>query len=214
MHRRSLLAAALAFAPSLLLAQRGTAVPRVAVFMYGPPANIRQRVNAFLAAMKSLGYEDGRNVRIEVHSANGQPELVAQIATTLAGSRVDVVLSGSTITTKALHDKTRTLPIVMAAAEDPVAEGFVKSLARPGANITGVSATVLDLIPRHVDYLAAVVPRLAHVAALVNPVNATYPEYASRLQRSMRAGMTLTLLEARGGDGVDEAFLPGARGNA
>jgi putative tryptophan/tyrosine transport system substrate-binding protein len=214
MHRRRVLAT-LALLPVLARAQsRPAAVPRVAIVMFGAPASIRQRVDAFRAAMKALGYDEGRDVRYDVHAANGQPDLLEQIAASLAASPVNVILSGSTNTIHALQEKALKLPIVMAAAEDPVAEGFVQSLSRPGGNITGLSATVLDLVSRQVDLLAGVVPRLAQLAALVNPGHATYKAYVSRLHGALRPGMKLTLLAAKDADDIDDVFVPRSRGDA
>ena len=214
MDRRRLLAT-LALLPAVARAQSTPPrVRRVAIVMFGAPPSIRQRVDAFRGAMKSLGYEEGRNVRYEVHAANGQQDLLEQIAAQIAADPADVVLSGSTVTTRALQEKSRKTAIVMAAAEDPVAEGFVQSLSRPGGNITGLSATVLDLVSRQVDLLTGVVPRLTHLAALVNPAHATYKAYVSRLHGALRPGMKLSLHAAKGPDDIDDAFVPRSRGDA
>jgi putative tryptophan/tyrosine transport system substrate-binding protein len=190
------LAGAAIVAPATLRAQSTIKIPRVAVVMFGSPANFRGRAQAFQKAMQELGYVENRNVQYEWRSANGQEDLLRSIVADYTRQKPDVILSASTLTTRALHLATKTTPIVMGAAEDPAADGFVATNERPGGNITGVSAGVLEVIPRQVELLLEASPRIKRIAALLDPSNATYRRYRTRLEFAMRTGIRLVVLEA------------------
>ena len=210
MHRRSslLALAALAAASSLprAAAARATRVARIAVVNSGPPASFRTRAAALTRGLRDLGYEEGRNVQIEWISANGQEDLLREVAQRLARQPPDLVVSGSTLTTRAMVRGGVHVPIVMAAAEDPVAEGFVKSLASPGGNITGVALNIVDHIRRQLELLAAVAPRLRRITALLNPTNTTYRTYRSRIEFGLPPGMKLAIVEASTQRDIERAF--------
>jgi putative ABC transport system substrate-binding protein len=184
---------------------------RVGILTYGSKVNFQTRADAFFSAMRALGYEDGRNVRYQWTSANGQDDLLQAFARDMARDPPDVVLSGSALTTRVLQRATKTIPIVMAAAEDPVLEGFVKSLAQPGTNITGISASVLDHLPRHLDILMEVSPRIRRIVALLNPANATYGAYRARLEAAIRPPRRLAVIDARDRAEIDRVFDRRAR---
>lgn len=209
MKRRHTLAALAALAASAVVpalpAQR-TRPFRVGILTYGSRANFKARADAFFSAMRALGYEDGRNVEYRWTSANGQDDLLQAFARDLAHDPPDVVLSASALTTKVLQQATKTIPIVMAASEDPVLEGFVKSLAQPGTNITGISASVLEHIPRHLDLLTEVAPRIRRIVALLNPANPTYAAYRSRLEAAIRPPRRLAVVDARDRAQIDRVF--------
>ena len=212
-RRRTLAAlaalASSAFAPGLLA--QAVRTYRVGILTYGSRANFRTRAEAFFSAMRALGYDDGRNVQYLWTSANGQDDLLQAFARDLARNPPDVVLSASALTTKVLQQATRTIPIVMAASEDPVLEGFVKSLAQPGTNITGISGSVLEHIPRHLDLLAEVAPRTRRIVALLNPANPTYAAYRSRLEAAIRPPRRIAVVEARNRGDIDRVFDRRAR---
>ena len=211
MRRRDSIAALAAWAaasalPRFALAQAPAKTPRVAILLFGSRANFAEREKAFMRGMRELGYEEGRNVRYEWRSANGQWELTRTLAQELADQKVDVILSAATVTTRALHDATKTVPVVMGASEDPVAEGFVRDLARPGTNITGIHASVLDQIPRQIDLLAQLAPRTKRLVVLINPAHAMYQSYRSRLEASLRPGMRLAITEVHSREEIDRTF--------
>lgn len=208
MSRRRTLAALASLAASAILPLHGEQVRvyRVGILTYGSRANFRSRADAFFAAMRALGYEEGRNVQYRWTSANGQDDLLQNFAREMARDPPDVVLSASALTTKVLQHASKTIPIVMAASEEPVMEGFVKSLAQPGTNITGISASVLDQIPRHMELLTEVSPRIRRVVALLNPDNPTHAAYRSRLEAAIRPPRRFMMVEARNRDEIDRVF--------
>jgi putative ABC transport system substrate-binding protein len=206
-RRRTLAAlASLAASAILPLSAQQVRVYRVGILTYGSRANFRSRADAFFAAMRALGYEEGRNVQYRWTSANGQDDLLQSFARDMARDPPDVVVSASALTTKVLQQASRTIPIVMAASEEPVMEGFAKSLVQPGTNITGISASVLDHIPRHLELLTEVAPRIRRVVALLNPENPTHAAYRSRLEAAIRPPRRFMMVEARNRDQIDRVF--------
>jgi putative ABC transport system substrate-binding protein len=192
-------------AAPVLLAQR-TRPFRVGILTYGSRANFKTRADAFFSAMRALGYDEGRNIEYRWTSANGQDDLLQAFARDLTRDPPDAVLSASALTTKVLQQATKTIPIVMAASEDPVLEGFVKSLAQPGTNITGISASVLEHIPKHLDLLGEVAPRIRRIVALLNPANPAYAAYRSRLEAAIRPPRRLAVVDARDRAQIDRVF--------
>ncbi len=175
-----------ALAPSLR-AQAPTKISHVAVFTFGSRLNARSRIEAFLKGMRELGYEEGRNVQYEWRFANGQPDLLRDLAHEIARGPVDVIVSASTLTTDALLQATSSIPIVMATVEDPVLSGFVKSLAHPETNVTGLTSNALEQVPRHMELLVKTVPGITRAAALLNPGNAIYAPYRARVEWAAKA---------------------------
>ena len=133
-------------------------IPRVAIFTFGSRYNARSRTEAFLKAMRELGWEEGKNIQYEWRFNNGQPDLMREAAVELARDKIDAVVSASTMTTEVLLQATSSVPIVMATVEDPVLSGFVKSLARPETNVTGLTNNTIEQVPRHMELLLKVVP--------------------------------------------------------
>lgn len=217
-RRRTLLSlAALAGAgalPSAGRAQPAAKPPHVAIVHSGPPANFRRRAEAFTRALRELGYEDGRNVQLDFRAANGQPDLLREITRKLAREEPQVVVTGSTSSTRAMFAETNTLPIVMASVEDPVSEGFAKSLAHPGYNVTGMSGSVLDQLGRQMELLAQVAPRLRRVTALLNPTNSAYKTYRARVEFGLPPGMRLTVVNAGTAGEIEHAFPGRSRDEA
>jgi putative ABC transport system substrate-binding protein len=195
-----------AFVPSAR-SQPPAKLPRVVTLTFGSPYNARSRAEAFRKGMRELGYEEGTNVRYEWRSANGQADLLREMALALSREKVDVIVSSSSTTTEALVQATKTIPIVMATCEDPVVSGFVRSLAHPEANVTGFSDNALDQLPRHMELLAKAVPSLTRAAALMNPSNSIYAAYRSRLEAAAKAlRVQLVVVDAANSRDIDRAF--------
>src|SRR5450432_4235148 len=126
---------------------------------------------AFRAGMRELGYVEGKNLIIEWRFADGKPERLAGLAAELVQRNVDVIVTAASQPTSAAQKATTTIPIVMGSAGDPVVSGFVRSLARPGGNITGISENAVEIAAKHLEMLVAIRPRLSLVAVLTNPDN-------------------------------------------
>ena len=215
MHRRHVLASLAALAAGVTLPSRSQAparVPRIAILFFGSRANFRGRAEAFTRAMAERGFVEGKSVAYDWKTANGQEELLKAMAADLGRGGVDVIVSASTHTSRALRMAGVTqVPVVMAANEEPTIEGFAKSLERPGGNFTGVSASVLAHLDRHVELLFAVTPRLTRITALLNPENPAYRTYRARLQSAVRSGTRLIVVDASSVEQIDAAFPARAR---
>jgi putative ABC transport system substrate-binding protein len=165
---------------------------------------------AFRQGLRDLGYVEGCNVVIEYRGAEGKPERLPALAAELVALKVDVIVVGSTPQALAAKQATRTLPIVFASAPDPVENGLVTSLARPGGNVTGLSALAKELVGKRLEQLKQAVPGVSRVAVLWQP-----GAFGERTERDMlkgaevaaRAlGVRLQFVEARGPEDFDRAF--------
>ena len=132
---------------------------------------------AFLQGMRELGYVEGKNLVIEWRFAEGKNERLPGLAAELVQLKVDVIVTARHAATIAAQKATATIPIVMGSAGDPVGSGFVKSLAQPGGNITGLSNISGDIGPKHLEMLLSMVPKLSRVAVLMNPPTRPMPRF-------------------------------------
>src|SRR5262245_60929149 len=125
--------------------------------------------DAFRQGLRDLGYVEGQNVAIERRAPAFQYERLPALAAELVRLKVDVIVAASPPATQAARQATRTTPIVFTVVGDPVGEGFVASLARPGGNATGLATIGSDLVGKQLEMLKAVAPRIVRVAVLLNP---------------------------------------------
>ena len=174
---------------------------------------------AFRQGLRDLGYVEGRNLVIEYRDAEGKPERLPALAAELVALKVDViVVTGGTLAALAAKQATRTLPIVFTVATDPVRDGLVTSLARPGANVTGLSAFTSELVGKRLEQLKQAVPGLSGVAVLWQPGAAGEPTEKEMLKGAEVAGQALGVrlqfVEARGPDDFDRAFSDMTRARA
>ena len=128
-------------------------------------------LDAFRQGLRELGYVEGRNMRIDYRSADGRSERFPDLAAALVRLKVDVILTRGTPAVMAAKNATGTIPVVMAASGDPVLSGVVSSLARPGGNVTGLSAVVVEVSGKRLELIREVAPGVSRVAALFNMSN-------------------------------------------
>ena len=161
--------------PADVVAQKPDRVRRIGVLMpftAGDAVGLR-RAKIFTQALQDLGWTDGQNTRIDYRWAGGDIEQIQSLAKELVGSRPDVLVGIGQAPTAALQQATRTIPIVFGMSIDPVAEGIVESLARPGGNATGFFATEPSLGGKWLELLKEIVPGLRRVAVIFNPETST-----------------------------------------
>jgi putative ABC transport system substrate-binding protein len=166
--------------PLAARAQQPERMPRIGVLMYVAESDREGQayVAAFREGLQQRGWTEGRNIRIDYRWAtSGDAESMQRFAKELVGLQPDLILSVVNPTTAALLQQTRTIPIVFAFGIDPVGSGFVASFARPGGNVTGFVIIEGSLGGKWVELLKEIVPRVARVAMLFNPVTRTNPEY-------------------------------------
>ena len=145
-------------------AQQSTKVPRIGYLTGSSVPAVSENIEALLQGLRDLGYVEGKTIVIVWRGADGNRDRQRALAAELVRLKVDVIVASSGGDTRAAKEATGTIPIVMAQADDPVASGFVVSLARPGGNITGLSQFSPELSGKRVELLKEIVPKLSRVA--------------------------------------------------
>jgi putative tryptophan/tyrosine transport system substrate-binding protein len=205
----AVLALSLLAAPLVAEAQQVAKIPRIGYLATSLATNPDQQ-EAFLRGLRDLGYVEGRNVVIEYRDAEGKLERLPALAAQLVALKVDVIVAAAgTLPALAAKQASRTLPIVFIGAGNPVTSGFVTSLARPGGNLTGLSAVTPELTSKWLELLKQAVPGVTRVAFLWQPggMGDTDKEVLKQADVAARAlGMRLQLVEARGPADIDRAF--------
>ena len=164
---------------------------------------------AFRKGLRELGYIEGKNIAIEIRSAEGKQERFPALAAGLVHLKVDIiVVAGGNTLIRAAMNATKTTPIVMAGAgPDPVEAGFVESLARPGGNVTGVSTLSGELGGKRLELFKEAVTKIARVAILYDPAIPATIVQLKDVQTAARAlGLTIQAWEIRGTDDFDRVF--------
>jgi len=154
-------------APRASEAQQPAKIARLGILGAGSAAGVR--LEAFIQGLRDLGYVEGRNLVIEYRNHEGKEERLPALAAELVALKVDVILAVSTLPALAAMKVTRTLPIVFAAAAEPVTSGLVTSLARPGGNVTGMSAVAPELVGKCLELLKQTVPGVTRGVILWQP---------------------------------------------
>jgi putative tryptophan/tyrosine transport system substrate-binding protein len=170
---------------------------------------------AFADGLRALGYVDGRNIRIEHLSSEGRYERLPALAADLVRLKVDVIVAPAAQNVVAAKQATGTIPIVMVSVGDPVGNGLVASLARPGGNVTGTSFLTSAMVGKQLDLLKQITPHASRLAILLNPANPGHP--LARKEAKVAAhslGVQLQAVEARGPADFDNAFAAMTRERA
>ena len=210
-------ASGLLAAPLAAEAQQAAKVPRIgylSINLAGGP----HMTEGFRQGLHDLGYVEGRNVVIEFRDAEGKFERLPALAAELVVLKVDVIVVGGTVAALAAKRATRTLPIVFVSAVDPVTDGLVASLARPGGNVTGLATLAPELVGKRLEQLKQVVPGVSQVAVLWQPGalgERTEKDLREEAENAARAlGVRLQFVEAQGPDDFDRAFSDMTRARA
>ena len=195
--------------PLSLLAQPATKVWRVGFLSPRTrPASLDADIfGAFVGAMRELGYVEGRNLAMEWRFGDNKAERLPGLAVELAQLKVDVMMTQGIQTIRAAQKATATIPIVVTNAPDPVGNGFVKSLAHPGGNLTGISNLNVELSPKRLEMLLTMVPKLSRIAVLINPDNLSHATRLKSIQAAAKTtGATIQQVQARNSQEIDKAF--------
>ena len=187
-------------------------MPVIGYLHPGSPGPFAPFTAAFRQGLGDAGYVEGRNVAIEYRWAEGHEDRQPALAADLVGRKVDAIVTVGVSAARLAKEASSTIPVVFFTGGDPVADGLVASLARPGGNMTGVTVFGAELNPKRLELLSELVPRARAVAVLVNP-NSTNAEGLSRdLQEAARAkAMQPHLLRAGSETEIDAAFASLAR---
>ena len=219
MDRRRFLLTSLAGAlgaPPAAEAQQASGTPRIGYMSLNLTAGDPRSRHAFFQGLRDLGYVEGKNLVIEYRDAEGKPDRFPRLAAELAALKVSVILAaGGTLGAMAAKQATSTIPIVFGAVGDPVSEGLVTSLARPGGNVTGLAVSSPELASKSLELLKQAVPGLAQVALLLKPDAAPPAVTQQRIKTwdaaAQALGMRLQVVESRGPEEFDRAFSDMAR---
>jgi putative tryptophan/tyrosine transport system substrate-binding protein len=182
------------------------AVPRIGVLRPGLPFD--PYIETFRRALKDLGYVEGRNIILEFRWAHGRAERLPELAAELARLQLDLIVVAGTKPTRAVQRATSTIPIVMAAVGDPVSSRFIRSLARPGGNITGVTLLRPGLGGQRLALLKQLVPSATRVAVLRNPdtLADVAPLWGDTETEARKLGLQLHVHDVRNIPELSQAF--------
>jgi putative ABC transport system substrate-binding protein len=193
--------------PLVARAQQAAKLPTIGVLVPGTPESHGKWVAAFVQRLRELGWIEGRNVAIEYRWAEGRSERFAEIAAEFVRLKVDVIFTSVTGAVIAAKQATTAIPIVFTLLTDPVVNGLVASMARPGGNITGLTQQASELGGKRLDLLREIVPGLSRVAVVFNAAN---PATASEVREVRAAARTLGLeivaIEIRRDEDIAPAF--------
>ena len=196
-------------------AQQPAKVPRIGFQLDSPVAAVAARIEGFRQGLRELGYVEGKNIIIEWRSSEGKVERRAEIAAELVRLKVDVIVSAGPTVTRAVKEATSTVPIVMSQDPDPVGSGFVASLARPGGNITGLSALSPEMSGKQLEIMKEILPKLSRMAVIGNSTN---PGDAQVLRETVLAAgvyeVYLRYLDVLDAKDIEPIFRAAAKGRA
>lgn len=196
-------------------AQQPGKLPRIGFQMDAPPAALAARIEGFRHGLRELGYVEGKSIIIEWRSAEGKPERRSEIAAELVRLRPDCIVSAGATVTRVLREATSTIPIVMGQDSDPVGSGFVASLARPGGNVTGMSALAPETSGKQLELLKQIMPKLSRVAIIGNSTN---PGDAQTLRETVLAAgsyeIYLRYLDVQDISEIEPVIRAAAKGRA
>jgi putative ABC transport system substrate-binding protein len=192
-------------------AQQTAKVPRVGVLT----PTFAVGFEPFRQGLRELGYVEGKNLAIEYRFAEGKLDRLPALAAGLVRHKVDIVVAVGGPSVQAAKKATETIPIVMTNAGDPVDQGFVASLARPGGNITGLSSLTTDLAAKRLELLKEIVPKLSRLAVLWHPdaIGSTLSWKESQLA-AREQGLQLQSLEVRDPEDLEGAFQAASKERA
>ena len=200
-------AGALLVAPLAAQAQQAANLPTIGFLVPGTPASHGQWVAAFVQRLRELGWIEGRTIAIEYRWAEGRTERTGEIAAEFVRRKVDVIVTSGTAVVVAAKRATSVIPIVFAAAGDPVGTGLIASLARPGGNVTGLSIQQTDVAAKRLELLREVVPGLRRLAILANVGGPAVVLDIREVQAAARTlGLEVITLEIRRGEDIALAF--------
>ena len=196
-------------------AQQPAKISRIGFLSTTSPSNVPTRLEAFRQGLRELGYVEGKNIVIEYRYAEGNIDRLPTLLDELISLKVDVIVASGPSPTRAAKKATATIPIVMTWDYDPVGNGYVASLARPGGNITGLSTLAPEISGKQLELLKEIVPKLSRVAVFGT---STVPGNAEALKATELAAQAhkvqLQYLEIRDRKDIETAFQTARKGRA
>jgi putative ABC transport system substrate-binding protein len=193
-------------------AQQPTKIPRIGFLSAASASTISDRTEAFRQGLRELGYVEGKNILIEWRYAEAKLDRLPALAAELVDLKVDVIVTGGSGATRPARQATATIPIVMTQDSDPVASGFVASLARPGGNITGLSTLAPEISGKRLELLKEVVPKLSRVAVIGTSTSQEYAHELKEIELAAGAlGVKLQHVDVLNPTDIEPAFRAAAK---
>jgi putative ABC transport system substrate-binding protein len=194
-------------------AQQQGKIPRIGVLISGTSSNATRRVRAFQERLRELGYVQGKNIIIEQRYAEGKVQIVPDLTSELIRLKLDVIVTDTSRATQAAKNATKSIPVVFTSANDPVGDGQVASLARPGGNLTGFSLLAPELNWKRLELLKDVFPKITRIGFLTR-TGPNSPEAGLTTDRRFKEseadakglGLQLYLVGAEGAEDIENAF--------
>jgi len=199
------------------LAQQAGKVWRIGYLDYGSHPSMLEagRMTSLMQGLASLGYVEGRNFVLDARYAEGQVEQADALAVQLVAQKPDLILATGTPTSLAAKRATSTIPIVVLATADPVADGLAATLARPGGNVTGMSTGAGETVQKLVELLLVAAPKIKRVGVLINPANSRSANDLTQVLNALRKTNREALpVRARTANEIERAFDAMVRGRA
>ena len=176
---------------------------------------IAARIEALRRGLRELGYIEGKTIVIEWRSSEERPDRLPALAAEFVRLKVDVIVTGAGRPTRAAKDATRTIPIVMAQDNDPVGDGFIASLARPGGNITGLTTLHPEVSGKRLEILKEVVPNMSRAALLGTSTSPGYGQVQRDIELAAKAfGVNLENHNVLDSKDIEVAFRAASKGRA
>ncbi len=196
-------------------AQQPKKVPRIGYLIGASLSESSARIPAFRQGLRELGYVEGKNIIIEWRSAEQKLDRLPGLAAELVRLKVDIIVTAGPQATRPAKQATSTIPIVMAQDPDPVGNGFVASLARPGGNITGLSSLALELSGKQLELMKEIAPRLSHVAVFGTSTNSGNAQTLREVELAAKTfGVELQYLDVLSPKDIETAFRAASKGRA
>jgi putative ABC transport system substrate-binding protein len=192
------------------------AVPLIGFLNSASPGPFVRLADAFRQGLREGGYVEGRNVTIEYRWADGQFARLPELAAELVHRQVSlIVATGGTMSARAAKQATETIPILFIAGPNPIGDGLVTSINRPGGNATGVALYTSELLPKRLELLGELLPRAVTIALLVNPSDAAHELETKEVEGAMRVtGQQMVLLGASAEGNFEPALVSAVRQRA
>jgi putative tryptophan/tyrosine transport system substrate-binding protein len=210
-----LVAAMLLTVGAMAEAQQPTKIPLIGSLSGSSASTSPTRHEAFRQGLRELGYVEGKNIVIERRWADGKFDRLPTLAAELVRLKVDIILTSGPQATRPAKQATSTIPIVMAQDPDPVGNGFVASLARPGGNITGLSSLAPEISGKQLELLKEIVPRLSRVAVFGTSTNSGNAQTLREVELAAKAfGVKLQYLDVLIPKDIETAFRAASKGRA
>jgi ABC-type uncharacterized transport system substrate-binding protein len=200
---------------SFAQAQQPTKISRIGRLAIASQSAESARIEAFRNGMRDLGYVEGKNIVVAWRFADGKLDRLPAQAAELVRLKLEIIVSSGSTPTRAARAATSTIPIVMCNDNDPVGDGFVASLARPGANISGLSNFAPELSGKRLEILREVLPKLSRVAVMGTSTNPAYAQVIKEVELAAKAlGVKLQNLDVLDSKDIEAAFRAASKGRA